>query len=107
MRVAPPENAITVYATSGCDDCMLAKFVLDSQGANYEWVDIDKQPSAAETVLELNGGYWIVPTIALPHRRVLGDPSRRQLVAALAAYIPTASLFGMVFLVQVDLTAVT
>ncbi len=85
MPVAPPENAITVYATSGCADCMLAKFVLDSQGANYEWVDIDKQPSAAETVLELNGGYRIVPTIVFPDGRVLVEPSRRQLEAALAA----------------------
>jgi len=63
---------------------MLAKFVLDSQGANYEWVDIDKQPSAAETVLELNGGYRIVPTIVFPDGRVLVEPSRRQLEAALA-----------------------
>jgi mycoredoxin len=85
MRVAPAESAITVYATSGCADCMMAKFVLDSQGANYEWVDIDKEPSAAETVLELNGGYRVVPTIVFPDGRVLVEPSRRQLEAALAA----------------------
>jgi mycoredoxin len=47
-------------------------------------VDIDKEPSAAETVLELNGGYRTVPTIVFPDGRVLVEPSRRQLEAALA-----------------------
>jgi mycoredoxin len=63
---------------------MLAKFVLDSQGVSYEWVDIDKVPSAAEIVVELNGGYRTVPTIVFPDGRVLVEPSRRQLEAALA-----------------------
>jgi mycoredoxin len=83
VQVGPPDKAITVYATSGCADCMLAKFVLESQHAKYEWVDIDKEPLAAETVLELNGGYRIVPTIVFPDGRVLVEPSRRQLEAAL------------------------
>jgi mycoredoxin len=84
MKVSPPDNAITVYGTSWCADCMLAKFVLESQHATYEWVDIDKEPSAAGTVLELNGGYRIVPTIVFPDGRVLVEPSRRQLEAELA-----------------------
>jgi mycoredoxin len=84
VQVGPPDKAITVYATSGCADCMLAKFVLESQHAKYEWVDIDKEPLAAEIVLELNGGFRMVPTIVFPDGRVLVEPTRRELEAVLA-----------------------
>jgi mycoredoxin len=84
MRVAPVADSITVYATAGCADCKLARFVLESRHANYVWVDIDKEPLAAQTVLALNGGYRTVPTIVFPDGRVLVEPSRRQLDEALA-----------------------
>ena len=35
------------------------------------------------TVLEVNGGYRTVPTILFPDGRVLVEPSRRELLAAL------------------------
>ena len=83
MSGEPRDHTITVYATSGCSDCTLAKFVLESQHAHYVWVDIDKEPLAAETVLELSGGYRTVPTIVFPDGRVLVEPSRWELEAAL------------------------
>lgn len=79
-----PEDKIVVYATSWCGDCRLAKTVLEEQGARYTLIDIDREPSAAETVLKLNGGYRTVPTVIFPDGRILVEPSRRELEEALA-----------------------
>lgn len=80
----PNEEMIVVYATSWCGDCRLAKSVLEKQRARYRWIDIDREPSAVEKVLKLNGGYRTVPTIIFPDGRVLVEPSRRELEQALA-----------------------
>jgi mycoredoxin len=77
------DRAITVYGTSWCRDCHLAKAVLKLYGLNYVWVDIDREPDAIETILRLNGGYRTLPTIVFPDGRVLVEPSRRELEAAL------------------------
>jgi len=42
-----------------------------------------KDPAAAATVLEINGGYMSVPTLILPDGRVLVEPSRRVLLSSL------------------------
>lgn len=76
---------ITVYATQWCGDCRLAKRVLDEQGMEYRWIDIDFDPEAAEIVQKLNGGYRTVPTILFPDGRVLVEPTREELREALAA----------------------
>ena len=75
---------ITVYATTWCGDCILAKRVLDAKGATYEWIDIDRNPDAVGTVLAINGGMRSVPTILFPDGRVLVEPNRRELESALA-----------------------
>jgi mycoredoxin len=77
-------DLITVYGTTWCKDCHLAKAVLRLNGVDYKWVDIDQEPSAVEVVLRLNGGRMMVPTILFPDGRVLVEPSRRELEAALA-----------------------
>jgi mycoredoxin len=83
-------GAITVYGTTWCRDCHLAKAVLKLNEVDYVWVDIDQEPSAVETVLRLNGGYRSVPTIVFPDGRVLVEPSRRELEAALSEQRPAA-----------------
>jgi mycoredoxin len=76
-------DPITVYGTTWCKDCHLAKAVLRLNGADYRWVDIDRDPPAVEVVLRLNQGRKTVPTIVFPDGRVLIEPSRRELEAAL------------------------
>jgi mycoredoxin len=83
-------RAITVYGTTWCRDCHLARAVLKLNEVDYVWVDIDQEPSAVRTVLMLNGGYRTVPTIVFPDGRVLVEPSRRELEAALAESQPAA-----------------
>jgi mycoredoxin len=78
-------STITVYGTRSCGDCHLATAVLDAEGASYRWIDLDRDPAAAEAVIAINGGYRSVPTILFPDGRVLVEPSRRELSAALSA----------------------
>jgi mycoredoxin len=80
-----PLSTITVYGTRSCGDCHLAKAVLDAAGASYRWIDLDWDPAAADTVVAINGGHRTVPTIIFPDGRVLVEPSRRTLTAALTA----------------------
>jgi mycoredoxin len=77
-------STITVYGTRSCGDCHLATDVLDAQGASYRWIDLDRDPEAAEMVVAINGGYRTVPTILFPDGRVLVEPSRRDLTDALS-----------------------
>ncbi len=62
----------------------MAKSVLDRQGVAYEWIDIDRDPEAARLVESINGGFKTVPTIQFGDGRVLVEPSRQELEAALA-----------------------
>jgi len=80
-----PPSTITVYGTRSCGDCHLAKAVLDAAGASYRWIDLDGDPRAAETVVAINGGHRTVPTIIFPDGRVLVEPSRHDLTAALSS----------------------
>jgi len=75
---------ITVYGTTWCSDCRLAKAVLNQHGISYAWIDIDGDPAAVEKVLRLNRGHRTVPTILFPDGRVLIEPSRRELERVLA-----------------------
>jgi mycoredoxin len=74
-----------MYTAAWCGDCRLAKHVLDAKGVAYELIDIETVPGAAELVQKINGGYRTIPTILFPDGRVLVEPSRRQLEAAIAA----------------------
>jgi mycoredoxin len=77
------ETGIVVYGTAWCGACRLVKRVLGEVGCNYEWIDIDKNPLAAERVIELNAGLRSVPTIVFRDGQVLVEPRRHELLAAL------------------------
>ncbi|MHB8588412.1 MAG: glutaredoxin family protein [Candidatus Dormibacteraceae bacterium] len=72
-----------IYTTAWCGDCKMAKRVLEGAGVDYEEIDLDRDPAAVATVLAINGGYRTVPTILFLDGRVLVEPSRRELLAAL------------------------
>ena len=77
------ETGIVVYGTTWCGACRQVKRVLGEVGRQYEWIDIDKIPEAAELVIKLNAGFRSVPTIVFPDGRVLVEPRRHELLAAL------------------------
>ncbi|HSS31429.1 MAG TPA: glutaredoxin family protein [Nitrospiraceae bacterium] len=77
------QPGIQVYTATRCGDCQMAKAVLDRAGADYEQIDIDGDPAAADIVVAINGGYRTVPTIIFPDGRVLVEPRPSELLTAL------------------------
>ena len=80
---APPGGRILVYGTASCSDCHLVRRILDQQGVEYDFIDIDLEPSAVDEVLRRNRGMRATPTIVFPDGSVLVEPSRRELLKAL------------------------
>ena len=75
---------IKMYATTWCGDCRMAKRWLDSHGIPFEFIDIEKDESAAEFVVKVNKGARSVPTIIFPDGSVLVEPGARELAAKFA-----------------------
>jgi len=74
---------ITVYSTTWCPDCRRAVRVLDQNGAQYRYVDIEQDSEAAQLVEKLNGGFRSVPTIIFPDGSRLVEPSNGELIRKL------------------------
>lgn len=70
---------ITVYTTAWCGYCIRLKQQLSRAGLDYEEINIEADPGAAELVQRLNGGFQTVPTVVLPDGAVLTNPSVRQI----------------------------
>ena len=73
------EKQIVMYGTSWCGDCARSKRLLDRHNVEYQWINIEEVPEAADTVRQINNGLQSVPTIVLPDGRVLVEPSDKEL----------------------------
>ena len=56
-------NIITIYSTSWCGDCQVAKKVLEKLAIPFQEVNIEHDPEAAEYVMHVNNGKRSVPTV--------------------------------------------
>jgi mycoredoxin len=74
---------IKVYGTQTCDDCIRTKKLFSEYAVDYEFIDIAKDPMAAEYVLKVNNGAIITPVILLPDGKTLSEPSNQQLIEVL------------------------
>ncbi len=70
--------AIRVFGADWCGDCRRAKRLLDRRGADYEWIDVDADHSAADEARRISGRRNI-PVIVLPDGAVLVEPSDPEL----------------------------
>ncbi len=70
---------IKVYGTAWCPDCSRAKSVFAKNNVKYDWIDIEKDPAAADYVVKVNKGSRSVPTIIFPDGTVLVEPSNFDL----------------------------
>lgn len=77
-------NKIKVYGTKWCPDCARAKQIFAKNKVDYDWVDIEQDPKAADEVVKINKGNKSVPTIVFPDGSVLVEPSNSQLEKKLA-----------------------
>ena len=76
---------LTIYSTTWCGPCIRLKAQLDRAGIDYDVIDIDQQPEAAQFVMSVNDGNQTVPTVVFPDGSVITNPSVIQVQERLAA----------------------
>ena len=54
---------ITMYGADWCGDCRRSKRLLNELNVQYNLIDVDADESAAEKVIEINGGMRSIPVI--------------------------------------------
>jgi thioredoxin reductase (NADPH) len=84
IAAEPAHPRVVMYTTSWCADCSVAKRYLRQLGVDYEEIDIEETPGAAELVETWSGGYRTVPTFVVGDA-VLVDFDREALDHALTA----------------------
>jgi mycoredoxin len=76
---------LTMYSTPWCGHCVRLKGALEREGVEFQVIDIEQDPAAADYVMSINGGYATVPTIVLPDGSTLTNPPLDTLLEALRA----------------------
>ena len=74
----------TMYSTPWCGYCHRLSGQLNREGIEFEVVDIEQDPSAAEFVMSVNGGNQTVPTLVYADGTAQTNPSIAQVKAKLA-----------------------
>jgi mycoredoxin len=75
----------TLYSTPWCGYCHRLKGQLQREGIVFDEVDIERDPDAAITVMNINDGNQTVPTLVFSAGTALTNPSVAQVKAKLAA----------------------
>ena len=78
-------SSFTMYTTPWCGYCVRLKGQLDREGIEFDIVDIEQQPDAADIVMAANGGNQTVPTLVFPDGSALTNPSVAQVKEKLVA----------------------
>lgn len=76
---------LTMYTTPWCGFCRNLKSQLARAGIEIAEVDIERDETAAEFVMSVNGGNQTVPTVLFPDGTALTNPSAAQVKARLVA----------------------
>lgn len=74
-----PPRRLTVIGASWCPDCRRTKAFLADQRVDYDWIDLDADPTATAIVERLNGGSRIIPTVIFPDGSHLAEPANDEL----------------------------
>ncbi len=77
--------SFTMFSTPWCGYCHRLKSQLDREGIDFEIIDIEQHPEAAETVERVNGGNQTVPTLLFTDGSTQTNPSVAQVKEKLAA----------------------
>lgn len=72
-------SKITMYSADWCGDCRRSKRLLDLLKVDYHLIDVESDASAAEKVIEINGGLRSIPVIVFQDGTHLTEPSDNAL----------------------------
>lgn len=75
---------LTMYSTPWCGYCHRLKGQLEREGIEFDVVDIEQDPAAAEIVMAVNGGNQTVPTLVYADGTSMTNPSLAQVKGKLA-----------------------
>jgi mycoredoxin len=75
--------SLTVYGTSWCPDVKRSRALLDREGVEYSYVDVEADAAAERRVRELQDGARRIPTIVWEDGSFLVEPSDAELSARL------------------------
>lgn len=64
-----------MYSADWCGDCRRSKRLLNELNIPYNIIDVDADESAAEKVIEINGGMRSIPVIVFGDGTHLTEPS--------------------------------
>ncbi|SEP47583.1 glutaredoxin family protein [Amycolatopsis saalfeldensis] len=73
-----------VYGASWCPDVKRSRALLDAEGVEYDYVDVEADTAAEALVRELQGGPRRIPTIVFGDGTHLVEPSDDELAARLS-----------------------
>jgi mycoredoxin len=82
--MSAPTSAVTMYTTDWCGYCMRLKKLMQREGIDFAEVNIETDESAAELVMQANGGNRTVPTLVFADGSALTNPSIDQVKVQLA-----------------------
>ncbi|MET8852869.1 glutaredoxin domain-containing protein [Amycolatopsis sp. NPDC004625] len=74
---------LTVYGASWCPDVKRSRALLDREGVEYSYVDVEADAAAEQRVRELQDGARRIPTIVFEDGSFLVEPSDDELSARL------------------------
>ena len=69
------EPQVTVYGADWCGDCVRSKALLNRLNVPFEWIDVDADESAAEKVIEINGGMRSIPVVVFADGAHVTEPA--------------------------------
>jgi glutaredoxin-like YruB-family protein len=78
-----PKTPVIVYSAAWCAYCHMAMEYLKSKGVEYQSIDVDKDPSAAQKIFDKTGQAG-VPVVEIGDETILGF-DRMRIDSALAA----------------------
>ena len=76
-------NTIVMYGAPWCPDCRRSKQFLGDHRIQYDYIDIEQDPTASDKVIEINNGKRIIPTIVFPDGSILVEPADAELARQL------------------------
>jgi len=75
-------DKITMYGADWCSDCRRSKALLDREGVDYEYVDVEQSAEAADAAKAISGRMNI-PVIVFSDGSFQVEPSDAELLAKL------------------------
>jgi mycoredoxin len=76
---------VTMYGADWCGDCRRSKRFMEENNVAFDYIDVEADLTAADKVVEINGGAKSIPVIVFEDGTHLTEPSDNDLKAKLEA----------------------